>query len=78
METGGTRGRETGDRRDVFHFSAMEISERPVCPQFFKMCEVSGAGLWNTANEWAASVIMVPTEIIRWASPVAGSDQNSE
>jgi hypothetical protein len=29
MKTG-----KTGDRRDVFYFSTMEISECPVCPQF--------------------------------------------
>ena len=27
--------RETGDRRDLFHFSATKISQRPVCPRFF-------------------------------------------
>jgi NAD(P)-dependent dehydrogenase (short-subunit alcohol dehydrogenase family) len=31
----GSQG-ETGDRRDVFHFSTMEISERRVGPQFWE------------------------------------------
>ena len=32
--------RETEGRRDVFHFSAKEISKRPVCPSF-SQCEMT-------------------------------------
>ena len=34
-------GGKTGDRWDVFHFSTMEIGERPVCPQFFPLSRPS-------------------------------------